>query len=52
MLQFQKALEALDAKTEGKKMVGRLLLDDESPLVPEVMAVTLPSKYVVPALVY
>ena len=33
-------------------MVGRLLLDAESPLVREVMAVTLPPKYVVPALVY
>ena len=33
-------------------MVGRLLLDDESPLVREVMAVTLPPKYVVLELVY
>ena len=33
-------------------MVGRLLLDDESLLVPKVMAITLPSKYVVLALVY
>lgn len=33
-------------------MVGRLLLDDESPLLPEVMTVTLPSKYIAPALVY
>ena len=33
-------------------MVGRLLLDDKSLLVRKVMAVTLPSKYVVPALVY
>ena len=39
-------------KIEGKKVVGRLLLDDESPLVREMMAVTLPPKYVVPALVY
>ena len=52
MMQFQKTLEALKAKTEGKKVVGRLLLDDESPLIREVMAVTLPPKYVVPALVY
>ena len=52
MLQFQKTLEALEAKTEGKKVIGRLLLDDESALVPEVMTVTLPPKYVVPALVY
>ncbi|XP_024041852.1 uncharacterized protein LOC127898847 [Citrus sinensis] len=52
MMQFQKTLEALEAKTEGKKVVGRLLLDDESPLVREVMVVTLPPKYVVPALVY
>ena len=33
-------------------MVGRLLLDDQSPLVLEVMAVTLPPNYVVLALVY
>ena len=33
-------------------MVGRLLLDDQSPLVPEMMAVTLAPKYVVLALVY
>ena len=33
-------------------MVGRLLLDAESPLVREVMAVTLPPKYVIPPLVY
>jgi len=52
MLQIQKTLEALEAKTEGKKVVGRLLLDEESPLVREVMAVTLLSKYVVPTLVY
>ena len=49
---FKKTLEALEAKTEGKKVVGRLLLDDESPLVREVMAVTLPPKYVILALVY
>lgn len=33
-------------------MVGRLLLDDESPLTREVMVVELPPKYVVLALVY
>ena len=44
-------LEALEAKMKGKKVVGRLLLDDEYPLVLEVMAVTLPPKYVVPAVV-
>ena len=52
MLQFQKTLEALEANIEGKKVVGMLLLHNESPLVCEVMAVTLPPKYVVPALVY
>ena len=52
MQQFKKTLEALKAKKKGKKVVGMLLLDDESPLVREVMAVTLPSKYVIPALVY
>lgn len=39
-------------KIKGKKLVGRLLLDDESPLMPEVMAVILPPKYIVPILVY
>ena len=52
MLKFQKTLEALEVKIEGKKVVGRLLLDDEYPLVREVMVVTLPPKYVVPTLVY
>lgn len=33
-------------------MVERLLLDNESPLIPEVMAVALPPKYVVLTLVY
>ena len=52
MLQFKKTLEALKAKIDGKKVVGRLLLDNESPLVREIMVVTLPPKYVVLALVY
>ena len=52
MLQFQKNLEALKAKTKGKKVVGRLLLNDEYPLITKVMAVTLPTKYVVPVVVY
>ena len=52
MLQFKKKLEALEAKTEGKKVVGRLLLNDEYPLITKVMAVTLPTKYVVPVVVY
>lgn len=37
---------------EVRKVVGRLLLDDESPLVLEVLAVTFPPKYMVLALVY
>lgn len=49
---FKKTLEALEVKIEGKKVVGRLLLDDESPLMLEVMAVTLPPKYIDPILVY
>ena len=55
MLQFQKMLKTLKVNTEGKKVVGRLLLDDDSPpppRIPKVMTVILPPKYMVPALVY
>lgn len=49
---FKKTLETLKAKAKDKKVVERLLLDNESPLIPEVMAVALPPKYVVLTLVY
>ena len=52
MFQSQKTLKALEAKAQGKKVVGKLLLDDESLLTPKVMVVDLPPKYVVMALVY
>lgn len=52
MVQSQKTLKAFKAKAESKKVVGKLLFDNESPLTPEVMAVALPLKYVVLALVY
>lgn len=36
----------------GKKIVGRFLLDDGSPLTLKVMVVVIPPKYVVSTLVY
>lgn len=51
MLQFKKTLVTLEAKAIGKKVVRRLLLDNESLLTPEV-TVTMSPIYEIPALVY
>lgn len=49
---FKKTPDVLEVKVEDKKVVERLLLNNESPIIPEVMAVALLPKYVVPTLVY